>query len=122
MWLWFEAFVVCGEVDIILPFHVIVRLLFCFLEDYIFGAKSYSYEGAIRQYLVSDKFEELYTVDLPAPLTENRLAALHLFDAVLQVCFYLRASGDPPCKIPQTRRIPSTVVSLLRRNRTWPQK
>ena len=32
--------------------------------------------------MVSDEFEKFYTVDLPAPLNENRLAALHLFDAV----------------------------------------
>ena len=70
------------QLDIIPPFHVIVRQLFSFLEDSIFRAKSYSYEGAVQQYLVSDKFEEFYTVDLPAPFNENRLAALHLFDAV----------------------------------------
>ena len=28
MWSWFEAFVVCDDVDIIRPFHVIVRRLF----------------------------------------------------------------------------------------------
>ena len=27
MWSWFEAFVVCDDVDIIRPFHVIVRRL-----------------------------------------------------------------------------------------------